>query len=67
MLETKKIVLMENEEIVKMLSDKEYEIAMDIFKTEGNFVDNYQEAARLSDEEMFLTPGEYVELKDEMR
>lgn len=57
-----KILNMENEEIIGMLSQEEVEMVTEKYKTLNNFCDMYQDGARLSDEDEFVTPSEYIEL-----
>ena len=57
-----KILNMENEEIIGMLSQEEVEMVTEKYKTLNNFCDMYQDGARLSGEDEFVTPSEYIEL-----
>lgn len=57
-----KILNMGNEEIIGMLSQEEVEMVTKRYRTLNNFCDMYQDGARLSDEDEFVTPSEYIEL-----
>ena len=57
-----KILNMGNEEIIGMLSQEEVEMVTERYRTLNNFCDMYQDGARLSDEDEFVTPSEYIEL-----
>lgn len=57
-----RILEMRNEEIIGMLSREEVEIVTEKYKTLNNFCDVYQDGARLSGEDEFVTPSEYISL-----
>lgn len=57
-----KILEMRNEEIIGMLSREEIEIAEEKYRSLNNFCDIYQDGARLSEEDEFVTPSEYISL-----
>lgn len=58
-----KILEMRNEEIAGMLSEEEIEVAENKYRTLSNFCDIYQDGARLSGEDEFMTPSEYIKLQ----
>lgn len=62
-MRVEQILNMRNEEILKMLTDKELEIIDDSSIVNRNhFCDLYQDGARLSGEDEFLTPSEYLNI-----
>ena len=57
-----KILEMKNEEIIKMLNEDEKEYAIERFSNLNNFCDIYQDGARLSNEDEFISPSEYLDM-----
>ena len=57
-----KILEMRNEEIIGMLNREEKEIAECKYRSLNNFCDIYQDGARLSGDDEFVSPSEYIKL-----
>ena len=57
-----KILEMKNEEIIEMLNEDEKEYAIERFSNLNNFCDIYQDGARLSNEDEFISPSEYLDM-----
>ena len=57
-----KILEMKNEEIIEMLNENEKEYVRERFSNLNNFCDIYQDGARLSNEDEFISPSEYLDM-----
>lgn len=62
MIKTETILNMSNKDIIEFLTYEEIQKVEEKYRTLSNFVDVYQNAARLSNEDELITPNEYLEI-----
>lgn len=62
MIKTETILNMNNKDIAEFLTHEEIQKVEEKYRTLSNFVGVYQDAARLSNEDEFITPSEYLEI-----